>query len=513
MATRVAQNRTRSSAPKVAAHDDRGIRKTSTGINGLDEITDGGFPAGRPTLICGGPGSGKTLMAMEFLVRGAVEHGEPGVFVTFEETEQDLKENVASLGFDLDELIRDKMIAVEFVSVERHEIEETGEYDLEGLFIRIDAAVREVNAKRIVLDTIEAIFAGLTNVAILRSEIRRLFRWLKDRGITAVVTGERGDQQLTRQGLEEFVSDCVILLDHRVVQQISTRRLRIVKYRGSTHGTNEYPFLIGAEGISVLPITSLRLDHPAPSSRITSGVPELDAMLGDGGGYFAGSTVLVSGTAGTGKTIMAATFADATCRRGGRCLYFAFEESESQIARNMASVGLRLGQWQKSGRLRFSTARPALYGLEMHLVRMHDEVKTFKPDVVVIDPLTSLAGAGATEDVLALMTRLVDFFKVQRITAMMTSLTSGGQPFYTSDVGVSSITDTWVVLGDVRSGSSRHRAITIVKSRGMAHSDETRNFRITDRGLKIADPPDGDETASASASTSRIVPRARRRVS
>jgi circadian clock protein KaiC len=487
----VVRNRTRTgiSAPDGAPRGTRGIRKTSTGINGLDEITSGGFPAGRPTLICGGPGSGKTLLAMEFLVRGAVDYGEPGVFVTFEETEQDLHENVASLGFDLHELIRKKKIAVEFVSVERHDIEETGEYDLEGLFIRIDAAIRAVNAKRIVLDTIEALFAGLANVAILRAEIRRLFRWLKDRGITAVITGERGDQQLTRQGLEEFVSDCVILLDHRVVQQISTRRLRIVKYRGSTHGTNEYPFLIGTSGISVLPITSLRLDHRAPSTRITSGVAELDAMLGAGGGYFAGSTVLVSGTAGTGKTILGATFADATCGRGGRCLYFAFEESESQIVRNMASVGLGLAKWQKSGQLRFSTARPSLYGLEMHLVRMHDEVKAFEPDVVVIDPLTSLSGAGTSEDVMSLMTRMVDFFKVNHITALMTSLSSGGgSPLYSSDVGVSSLTDTWIVLRDVMSGPSRHRAITIVKSRGMAHSDDTREFRITNRGIKLADP-------------------------
>ena len=362
------------------------------------------------------------------------------------------------------------------------------------------------------LDTIEAIFAGLSNQAILRAEMRRLFRWLKDHGITAVVTGERGENQLTRQGLEEFVSDCVVLLDHRVVQQISTRRLRIVKYRGSTHGTNEYPFLIGASGISVLPITSLRLDHPAPSTRITSGMPELDTMLGDGGGYFAGSTVLVSGTAGTGKTIMAATFADATCRRGGRCLYFAFEESESQIVRNMASVGLRLGQWQKSGQLRFSTARPSLFGLEMHLVRMHHEVKTFKPDVVVIDPLTSLAAAGATEDVMALMTRMVDFFKVQRITAMMTSLSPGGHPLLTSDVGVSSLTDTWIVLRDVMSGSSRHRAITIVKSRGMAHSDETREFRITDRGIRLGEPADSG-AARRTCPWPTVVPRPRRRVS
>jgi circadian clock protein KaiC len=499
MASRVARNRT--SAPKkaatrlagpkrasskLAAH---GVNKTPTGINGLDEITQGGFPSGRPTLICGGPGSGKTLMAMEFLVRGAVEHGEHGVFVTFEETEQELKDNVASLGFDLDDLIRQKKLAVEFIVVDRHDIEETGDYDLEALFIRLGEAIRTTGAKRLVLDTIEAIFAGLSNEAILRAELRRLFRWLKDHGITTVVTGERGEHHLTRQGLEEFVSDCVILLDHRVIQQISTRRLRVIKYRGSTHGTNEYPFLIGESGISVLPITSLRLDHPAPSTRITTGVSELDRMLGDGGGYFSGSTVLVSGTAGSGKTIMAASFADATCRRGGRCLYFGFEESEAQIARNMASVGMRLARWQKAGQLKFSTARPSLFGLEMHLVRMHHEVNTFKPDVVVIDPLTSLAGAGTSEDATALMTRLVDFLKVQHVTAMMTSLTQSGNPLFASEVGVSSLTDTWIMLGDMMNGVSRRRVITIVKSRGMAHSDETREFRITGDGIRLIDSP------------------------
>lgn len=501
MPARIARNRT--SSPKTrrpkTQRAARGVRKTPTGINGLDEITRGGFPSGRPTLICGGPGSGKTLMAMEFLIRGAVEHGEPGVFVTFEETEQELKENVASLGFDLDDLIRQKKLAVEFVVVERHDIEETGDYDLEALFIRLDDAIRTTGAKRFVLDTIEAIFAGLSNEAILRSELRRLFRWLKDRGITTVVTGERGEHHLTRQGLEEFVSDCVILLDHRVVQQVSTRRLRVVKYRGSTHGTNEYPFLIGESGISVLPITSLRLDHPAPTTRITSGVSELDRML-DGGGYFSGSTVLVSGTAGSGKTIMAASFADATCRRGGRCLYFGFEESEAQIARNMASVGMQLGQWLKTGRLRFSTARPSLFGLEMHLVRMHHEVHTFKPDVVVVDPLTSLAGAGTSEDAMALMTRMVDFLKVQNVTAMMTSLTQSGNPLFTSEVGVSSLTDTWIVLGDVMTAPSRRRVITIIKSRGMAHSDETREFRITGNGIRLVE---GEKGAPAAATRSR----------
>lgn len=488
MAARIARNRT--SAPRSFKKKgaDPGVKKTPTGINGLDEITQGGFPAGRPTLICGGPGSGKTLMAMEFLVRGAVDHGEPGVFVTFEETEQELKDNVASLGFDLADLVRRRKLAVEFVAVERHDIEETGDYDLEGLFIRLDQAIRETRAKRLVLDTLEAIFAGLSNEAILRAELRRLFRWLKDRGITTVVTGERGEFHLTRQGLEEFVSDCVILLDHRVVQQVSTRRLRVVKYRGSTHGTNEYPFLIGEAGISVLPITSLRLDHPAPATRVTSGMPQLDGML-DGGGYFAGSTVLVSGTAGSGKTIMSASFAEATCRRGGRCLYFGFEESESQIARNMASVGLRLDKWKKSGRLRFSTARPALFGLEMHLVRMHREVEEFKPDVVVIDPLTSLAGAGTSEDAMALMTRLIDFLKVHRITAMMTSLTHGGSSLFPSEAGVSSLTDTWIALGDVMTGPSRRRVMTIIKSRGMAHSDDAREFRITGDGIRLVDPP------------------------
>lgn len=318
-----------------------GLAKCPTGITGLDEITKGGLPQGRPTLVCGGAGSGKTLFAMEFLVRGAMKYDEPGVFIAFEETAGELAENVDSLGFDLERLTKQKKLAIDYVHVQRSEILETGEYDLEGLFIRIGYAIDSIGAKRIVLDTIEALFAGLSNDFILRSELRLLFRWLKEKGITAVITAERGTNTLTRQGLEEYVSDCVIMLDHRVIDQTATRRMRVIKYRGSAHGTNEYPFLIDEQGFSVLPVTTLGLEHLATSERLSSGIPELDAMLG-GKGYFRGSTILITGTAGTGKTSVAAHFVDAACRRGERCSYFAFEESESQLLRNMSSIGLNL---------------------------------------------------------------------------------------------------------------------------------------------------------------------------
>jgi circadian clock protein KaiC len=466
-----------------------GILKSSTGIAGLDAITYGGFPSGRPTLVCGGPGSGKTLLAMEFLVRGATQFGEPGVFVSFEETERELTESLVSLGFDLNVLVESKQLALDYVRVERHEIEETGEYDLEGLFIRLDHAIRGIGAKRLVLDTIEALFGGLRDQAILRAELRRLFRWLKDHGITTIVTAERGEGQLTRQGLEEYVSDCVVLLDQRVTQQISTRRLRIVKYRGSSHGTNEYPFLIGRDGMSVLPITSLGLNHAVSTQRVSSGIDALDRMLG-GGGFYAGSTILVSGTAGTGKSILAATFADATCRRGARCLYFAFEESERQIVRNMASVGLTLDPWIKNGSLAFSAARPSLYGIEMHLAHVHRQVEQVSPDVVILDPLTSLGTAGSIDEVTALMMRLIDFLKVRQITAMLTSLSESSTPLVGTVVGVSSLTDTWIALQDVVVGAARARGLSIIKSRGMAHSAETRGFRITDEGVRIMDEGD-----------------------
>ena len=397
------------------------LPKCTTGIQGLDEITGGGLPKGRPTLVCGGAGCGKTLLGIEFLVRGAMLHNEPGVFLAFEETAEELAQNVRSLGFDLDDLIEKKKLAVDYIHIERSEIEETGEYDLEGLFIRLGHAIDSIGAKRVVLDTLETLFSGLSNVAILRAELRRLFRWLKEKGVTAIITAERGNGSLTRHGLEEYVSDCVLLLDHRVEGQISTRRLRIVKYRGSSHGTNEFPFLIDEGGISVLPITSLQLQHKASSERISSGVPALDAMLG-GPGFFRGSSVLVSGTAGIGKTSLACHAADACCQRGERCLYFAFEESEAQLLRNMRSIGLDLEPWVKKGLLRFHTARPTMNGLEMHLASIHKQVEAFQPHLVVVDPITNFISAGTVAEARSMMMRLVDYLKSRQITALLTNL-------------------------------------------------------------------------------------------
>lgn len=467
----------------------KGIGKCPTGIHGLDEITAGGLPRGRPTLLVGGAGSGKTLLSMEFLVRGAVEHGEPGVFMAFEETAGELSKNVSSLGFDVDALARKKKLAVDYVHIERSEIEETGEYDLEGLFARLGHAIRSVGARRVVLDTVEALFAGLPNEAILRAELRRLFRWLKGRGVTAVVTAERGEQSLTRYGLEEYVADCVILLDHRISEQQSTRRLRVVKYRGSAHGTNEYPFLIDEQGLSILPITSLGLGHEAPTERVSTGIPRLDAMF-SGGGYYRGSSVLVSGGAGTGKTSLAAHFADALCRGGGRTLFFAFEESESQIFRNMRSIGLDLSKWARKGLLAFHASRPELCGLEMHLVRMHRLIRDFRPRAVVVDPVTNLVKAGSPIDVRAMLTRLVDHLKTEGITSLYTSLAAGVVEA-ADGAGVSSLMDTWVVLENIEGGGQRTRGIRIMKSRGMAHTSGTREFDLTDRGLVIADAVPG----------------------
>ena len=394
-----------------------GLAKCPTGIGGLDEITKGGLPRGRPTLVCGVAGSGKTLFAMEFLIRGAVAYDEPGVFIAFEETEQELAKNIESLGFDLQKLMRRKKLALDYIHVERSEILETGAYDLEGLFIRIAYAIDSIGAKRIVLDTIEALFAGLSNDFILRGELRRLFRWLKDKGMTAVITAESGTDTFTRQGLEEYVSDCVIQLDHRVIDQTATRRLRVVKYRGSAHGTNEYPFLIDEQGFSVLPITTLGLEHLATSERISSGIPELDAMLG-GKGYFRGSTILITGTAGTGKTSVVAHFVDAACRRGERCSFFAFEESESQFLRNMRSIGLNLKPWVNKGLLHIRASRPTMLGLEMHLVSMHKEIKSFKPRNVIIDPITDFETAGTPGGAKEMLLRIVDFMKSRRITGV-----------------------------------------------------------------------------------------------
>jgi circadian clock protein KaiC len=402
------------------------LPKCLTGIQGLDEITGGGLPRGRPTLVCGGAGCGKTLLAVEFLVRGAVQFGEPGVFMAFEETEKELTANVASLGFDLAGLVRRKKIVLDYVHIERSEAQESGEYDLEGLFVRLNHAIDSIGAKRVVLDTLEVLFSSLPNEAILRSELRRLFRWLKDKGVTAVITAERGRESLTRHGLEEYVSDCVIVLDHRVYDQIATRNLRVMKYRGALHGTNEFPFLIGDEGISVLPITSLGLNHKVSSERIATGIPRLDAMLG-GRGFFRGSSILLTGTPGTGKTIISSNFAQAACRREERVLFFSFEESPNQIIRNMHSIGLRLEPLVKRGLLRFHSARPSLYGLEMHLATMFKEIVAFQPHVVIMDPITSLMDAGTASEGKGMVTRLIDYLKAGQVTSLFTSLTQGGQ--------------------------------------------------------------------------------------
>jgi circadian clock protein KaiC len=462
------------------------LPKAPTGIQGLDEITGGGLPKGRPTLVCGGAGCGKTLLAMEFLVRGATEFNEPGVFMAFEETARDLTQNTVSLGFDLKDLVARKKIVLDYVYIERSEIEESGEYDLEGLFIRLGTAIDSIGAKRVVLDTIESLFSGLPNPAILRAELRRLFGWLKDKGVTAVITGERGDGMLTRQGLEEYVSDCVIVLDHRVSEQTSSRRLRVVKYRGSTHGTNEYPFLIDEDGISVLPVTSLALQHIASNERISTGIPRLDAMLGSKG-YYRGSSVLISGTAGTGKSSFAALFADAACRRGERVLYFSFEESPSQTMRNMRSIGIDLQPWVKKGLLQFHANRPSSAGLETHLAMKHKVINTFKPQVVILDPLNSFLIGDNEIGVQSMLTRLLDFLKTSQITGLFTSLTSSGGKLEQSEVAISSLIDTWLSLRAIDSGGERNRGLSILKSRGMAHSNQMREFLLTDHGVELRD--------------------------
>jgi len=475
------------------------LQKTPTGISGLDEVTGGGFPKGRPTLVCGEAGSGKTMLSIEFIVRGAMQFNEPGVIMTFEERADELAVNVASLGFDLEKLQADKKIKMDYVHISRSEIRETGEYDLDGLFIRLGYAIDSIKAKRVVLDTIENLSSGLKDEGILRAELRRLFTWLKDKGITAVITGERGEGKLTRFGLEEYVSDCVILLDHRVVNQISTRRMRIVKYRGSLHGTNEYPFLIDEDGIAVLPVTSLKLDKGITSERISSGIPTVDEMLG-GKGFFRGSSVLISGTAGTGKTSIASNFADGVCKNNERCLYFAFEEPPQQIIRNMHSINLGLEKHVKSGLLRFCAARPTLYGLEMHLVAVHKEIQRFKPSVVIIDPITNFVSIGSLSEVKSMLIRLIDFLQNEQITVLFTALTLNDMVNDQTDEAISSLVDTWLLIKDIESNGERNRGLYVMKSRGMKHSNQVREFVISDKGLQLIDVyvgPDGILTGSA----------------
>lgn len=467
-----------------AAHLTHSLPKTLTGVTGFDEITGGGVPTGRPTLVCGDAGCGKSLFATEFLVRGILQYGEPGVLVTFEESAEDIRKNVASLGFDIDQLVRKKKLVIDHVVVRREEIDENGEYDLEGLFIRIAHAVNTVKAKRVVLDTLETLFSGLSNEAILRSELQRLFHWLKERGLTTVITGERGQGQLTRQGLEEYVSDCVVLLDHRVVGQISTRRLRIVKYRGTVHGTNEYPFLIDEEGISVLPITAASMNYEISNQRFSTGVAELDEMLG-GKGLYRGSSTLLSGTAGTGKTSLALHIADAACRRGEKVAYFSFEESPMQLIRNARTIGLGLQKHVDGGRLFFHSARPTTSGLEMHLVRMHKLVHDLKPDMVILDPISNLASAGTLDESTAILVRLMDYLRKNKISCIFTSLVGGGSALEATDQGLSSMVDAWLLVRDVESSGERNRVLYVLKARGMAHSNQLREFHITSKGVRL----------------------------
>jgi circadian clock protein KaiC len=461
------------------------LQKCPTGIKGLDEVTGGGIPKGRPTLVCGGAGCGKTLLAMEFLVHAAKDLGEAGVFMSFEESTQDLVQNFASTGFDLNDLVARQLIDLDQVLIDRG-VETAGDYDLEGLFIRLGLAIDSIGAKRVVLDSLGTLFTGLFNDTVLRSELRRLFHFLKEKGVTTIVTGEQGDRTLTRYGLEEYVADCVIFLNHTVSEQIATRRLRVVKYRGSSHGTNDYPFLIGDNGISVMPISSLSLDHPVSEERISSGVQRLDQMLG-GKGYFRGSSILITGTAGVGKSSLAAHFVDAACRRGERSLYFAFEESRDQIIRNMRSIGINLKQWVQQGLLEFRNCRPTMYGLEMHLETLQNAVDSFSPSVVVVDPISNLVATASLLEVKSMLSRLVDYLKTKGVTAFCTNLSFGGESQEQTDVGMSSLMDTWLLLQVMDGAGERNRGLYILKSRGMEHSNQIREFCLTSSGVQLRD--------------------------
>lgn len=458
--------------------------KTLSGISGLDEITNGGLPKGRPILICGSAGCGKTLMAVQFLVKGITEYNEPGVFMSFEETAADLAQNVSSLGFDLEDLKASGKLHIDHVRIERAEIEETGEFDLEGIFIRLGHAIKSIGAKRVVLDTIETLFGGLSNEAVLRSEIRRLFGWLKEQGVTTIITGERGEKSLTRQGLEEYVSDCVILLDFRVIDQIATRRLRIVKYRGSTHGTNEYPFIIDEHGISVIPVTSLRLDYGSPEKIISTGLPVLDKLFSSGGIY-KGSSTLVTGTAGTNKTILASYFAMSGCKRKEPVLYFSFEESPDQLARNMSTIGLDLKKEIRAKRLLIHSSRPSLQGLEMHLVVLHQLMTSFNPGTIILDPISSLISIGSPSEVRGMLVRLMDTLKQRQVNALFTSLTqinSGMEKEFAVEA-VSSLADNWINLENQLRDGKRVRRLTIIKARGMGHFNGEQEFTVTKQGI------------------------------
>ncbi|WP_339035847.1 circadian clock protein KaiC [Bradyrhizobium symbiodeficiens] len=484
-----------------------GITKSATGIDGFDDLTLGGLPTGRPTLVCGSAGCGKTLFASTFLFNGAKIYDEPGVFVTFEERPVDIIANVDSLGFDLQTLIDQSKIHIEHIAIDPSEVAEIGDYDLEALFLRLEFAVDQIGAKRIVLDTIESLFSAFSNPAILRAEIRRLFDWLKQKGLTAVITGERGDGTLTRQGLEEYVSDCVILLDHRVDNQISTRRLRIVKYRGTAHGTNEYPFLIDEDGFSVLPVSSLGLGHKVFEDRISTGVPDLDAML-TGGGFYRGSSILLTGVAGSGKSSLACMMADAACQRGERALYLSFEESEAQTVRNMKSIGTDLGKWLKSGQMRYIAARPTFYSLEMHLAIMLREINRFKPQLVVLDPISAFTDSADIAEVQAMLLRIVDYLKSNGITAVFTHLASVEQA--QTDAGLSSIMDGWVLLLNREANGEFNRELYLLKARGISHSNQVREFVMSDSGIHLLEPYLGEDGALTGSARRNAEARARR---
>jgi circadian clock protein KaiC len=477
------------------------LQKCATGIRGLDEITLGGLPQGRPTLVCGRTGCGKTLLAMEFLVRGATDFGEPGLFISFEESVHELIQNVASLGWDLPALQADHLFALDYIPVERSQFEETGTYDLDGLFARIGFAIDQIGAKRVVLDTLETLFANLSDEALVRAELQRLCRWLKGKGVTAIITAESGDRTLTRHGIEEYVSDCVIALDQRILDDLSTRRLHIIKYRGSEHSSNEYPFLIENDGLVVLPLTSANLNYEVTSEKISTGIPGLDRMLG-GDGLYRRSSVLISGTAGTGKSSLSAYLARATCDRGERCLYLSFEESASQVMRNMASIGLDLEPLHRQGLLQFFAMRPTSWGLEMHLVKISQLVADLQPEMVIFDPISSMISAGQHHHVRSFLVRLMDFLKTAGVTTVLTSLTIGGSPLENTTVGISSLMDVWLLLRDQEENGERNRLLHVLKARGINHSNQVREFKLTNQGIDLIDVylgPGGIATGTARA--------------
>jgi circadian clock protein KaiC len=483
-------------APKqTKALNHNQIHKCPTGIKGFDQITEGGLPKNRTTLISGSAGSGKTLLGIDFLINGATNYNEPGIFMSFEETEDELYKDVASLNLDLRGLVSQKKILLEHIILEHKDIQEI-DFNLEGLLIRLENAVDSIGAKRVVLDSIESLFAGVTNDGILRIEIKRLFRWLKEKQVTAIVTGEPAQSSYTRHGLEEYISDCIILLDNRVREQISTRRIRVIKYRGSNHGTNEYPFVIDGAGLSVIPITSAGLDQPGTNEKIPTGIPSLDKMFA-GKGYTRGSTILASGTAGTGKTSLAAAFAIKTCKRGERCLFLSYEESSGQLIQNLKSIGFHLEPLIRRGLLKIVSTRPSFFGLEMHLLDLYKIIAEFKPRAVVIDPLTSLLGQGNQPELQSMLTRMIDVLKSNGITGFFTSLVSSTSQNDTSgEIGVSSLIDTWIVVRELEEdeGKRRIRGLYVVKSRGTGHSSDVHKLVLSDTGVSLV-PMDTDATA------------------